>query len=378
MTFIHKIYPLTCDDTLTSVANVLDRSVNEIKKYHNEHANEDDIIETDFPLHLRSLLLPPDKNAINIEAEKIPIPTPLNVNNAVAFIPSSQKIKYGVQYLMENGDKMNTLNFECTVEWKEIDEVGNHLFEIDRTTITFINNKESDTLSTQLAAKAGSIFYPLQIVVNKNGQWLDVYNHKELKERFAHTKQEMLDYYKGDFAENYIMECESIFDNKTSLKNALKGDLFLNSFFTDIYVNYPQSLMVEKYRDFPLQAHVKAPQFKITQEVASFLDEYGRIIIEQNGVINDERSLLDFENELDYSYYASLNPDEPKAEGNFEATYCINPKTNTIESIVIYADLELKEAKSVTVMIATIEENNANKTEVVIENNLKTSVLVDA
>jgi hypothetical protein len=376
MNTLHKIHPLTSNDTIISVATKLDLSVKEIKAYHNEYADADDIIENDFPLHLRALLLPPDKNEPFIQEEKIPTPVPLTPKHSIAFTSSTQKIKYGIQYVMENGSTMNTIKYECTVQWKEKDEEGNHLFEIDRATATFINDKEPDTLSAQLAAKAGSILYPLQIIVNKNGQWLEVYNHQELKERFTHTKNEMLAYYKGAWAEKYMKACEQIFEDKTSLKKALNGDLFLASFFTDIYISYPQDLIAEKHRDFPLQPHVKAPQFKITQEVAPYLDEYNKIQIEQKGVLDEERALMDFESDLDYPYYASLNPNEPKAQGSFEATYCLNPKDNTIESVVIQTSLELDEPRSVTVMIASIEEEE-KKSEAIETEKLKTSVLVD-
>ena len=91
------------------------------------------------------------------------------------------------------------------------------------------------------------------------------------------------------------------------------------------------------------------------QTTDEYLDEHGQFIVEQNGILDDERGLADFESGAAFANHAQQYPYTEKAKGEFTSRYFLNPDNNTIKSLFIKCSIELNQPKIVQVIVALID-----------------------
>jgi phage anti-repressor protein len=358
---VHKTYTIKSGDTLISVAKKLDIDPQTIRNYHNIHCELDELIERDLPYSLKTLLLSPYDEAKSIEKD-LRHKVRFGVNKKFLFKPSTKKINYGVMYTMTTGDEVNTLKYEVSVKCVDKEPQEYHLLEIDRISKVYINDEEANAIADEIAEKVSSILYPLVVVVNKEGVWQDIYNYWDIAERWKKKKQDILEEYEGEQTQQYIATCDHSLENRANLKYTLNDDLFLNAFFSGIYVNYTEQLVFENTIEFPLLDETTKVEYAVEQKIEKYIDEYNHIIIEQNGLISDQRTKIDFENKNDFPLYGALYENLEKVTGNFRSIYFLKANNyNTIETAYIDCDIELDVPQKLSIVINEIEENLANK-----------------
>jgi hypothetical protein len=346
-----RTYTIKTGDTLQKVAQELAIPPMELRRYHNIYCEIPDLIEADFPSHLEFLLLPPDKSDITANSSTGGKTRKVGFVNGstLPFLPSGSKKNYDVLYVLEDGDEKDTIHFEASVKWIAIDPKGFHFFEIDRLSKTYINDAEPDTMMEELAVKTAEILYPLQIVVDHTGKWVDVHNYNQILERWESKKREILDYYEGEVAQIHIKHTEQSLASKATLKDSLKSDLFLRALFNGIHIDYTTNHTFENNITFPLIKDEEA-SFLVQQKVAPFLEDKKWIKMEQKGNYIDTDFDIDFE----------FDP----WEGNYNATYFLNPDSYCVEKMelecIIHYDSPIK---------ATINIEEIKPEEVVDTNN---------
>lgn len=328
-----RTYVVQKGDTLHKVAQEFAIPPKELRRYHNIYCEIPDLIEADIPSHLKVLFVPPVKSHIATNSTLETKPRKVNfVNgNSLPFFPSGSKKNYAVQYVLEVGEKKNIIHFEASVKWIAVDPKGYHFFEIDRLTKTFINNAQPDIMIEELAIKTAEILYPLQIVVDRTGKWIDVHNYHQIVERWESKKTELLDYYEGEVTQIHIAHTAQSLSSKTAFNESLRSDLFLRALFNGIHVNYTENYEFDNNITFPLVKEQEA-LFMVQQKVSPFLEDHKWVKIEQKGNYVD----TDFDTDLDFDPW----------KGSYNATYHLNPNTFCVEKMelecIIHYDNSLK------------------------------------
>jgi hypothetical protein len=354
---VHKIYTLKSGDTLVGVATKLDLNPQTIRNYHNIHCELNELIEKDFPYNLKTLLLSPYDKDENTEKD-LRHKVRFGLNKKLLFKPSTKKINYGVMFTMAAGDEESSLKYEVSVRCVDKEPQEYHLLEIDRISKVYINDEEANAIADEMAEKISSILYPLVVVVNKEGKWEDIYNYWDIAERWKKKKQDILDEYEGESTHEYLATCEHSLESRGNLKNTLNGDLFLNAFFSGIYVNYTEQLAFENTIEFPVLTDNTKVAYTVTQKIEQYLDEYSLINIEQKGTISDERCKIDFESKNTTPFYSVLYENLEKATGNFRSMYFLKANNyNTIESLQVDCDINLDVPQKVSVVISELIVN---------------------
>ena len=338
-----RTYIIKTGDTLHKVAQELAIAPMELRRYHNIYCEIPDLIEADFPSHLKLLILPPDKSdiATNGSIEKKLRKVSFAKGYALPFLPAGSQKKYDVKYIIEEGDQIDTLNFEVNVKWVAIDKNGFHLFEINRSSPIYINNTEPDTIMDELAAKTAQILYPLQVVVDSSGKWVDVYNYNEIVHRWDKLKSELLEYYEGEVTRTHVNHTDKYIQPKANLQIALNSDYFLRAFFNGIHVAYTPEYTFENNVTFPLVKEEEA-LFIVQQKVAPYLDESSCIKVEQKG------DYVDTDFDIDFGF-------DPW-EGNYRATYFLNPDSYCIEKMELECCINYDAPIKTILTIESIEE----------------------
>lgn len=346
----HRTYKIQKGDTLKSVALKLGMEDFEMRRYHNIYCPLPDLIEADFKSHLEFVILVPEKAAAEIEdkEEKKPEKVILGNDYRLPFSPERMDKSYRVKYTSKIGDEMDIIELRVNVKWIAVDVNKYHLFEINRASHININGKLPDTMMSGLAVKTAEVLYPLKIVVDEFGKWIDIYNYTEIDSRWGRIKNEILDYYEGEVVEGYIEQTEYVLENSERLLESLRSDYFLRTFFNGIHVEYTSDYGFQNDLLFPLEKETESV-FRVQHKMTPNLDDEGFIKIEQKANYIDSG----------FGFLYGYTP----LKVNYNAVYFLNSDTYTIEKVNLECNIE-NDKPIKTIIAIELFDNKKSKTTV--------------
>ena len=344
----YNIYILKTEDTLLSIAKELDKNPSEVAGFHNIFVTEDNYIGKTFPPNLKELYVP---LSVSVKAlEKVP-KVNFDYESYLTLKPKKQKLIYDVK--KEFTEKSRYYELEFRIELKFLKKHGaNFLFEINK-----LNRKKSvnlDSILYDLLAELDQVFYPMQLLISKEGSLEALYNYKDILKNWSDLKPQIQEEYEGKIIESYLEYYENTLLDKTVLQKMLFRDTFLNTYFNSLYGNYTSSFNFEKKYNFPLNSKVRNIEYFVKQSINPYFTSENKIEVEIFGTSVDRRTQLDYESNLDDAFFL-MDDSNPLVEGNFEAKYELNPETNGIENILLLCDLQLEHQKEIKVAINLVE-----------------------
>jgi hypothetical protein len=151
LTTKERTYTIKTGDTLQKVAQELAIAPMELRRYHNIYCEIPDLIEVDFPSHLKILLLPLDKSDIttNSSLETKPRKVSFVNGNTLLFLPLGSMKSYEVLYVLEKGEEKDTIHFVTSMKWIAVNLKRVHFFEINKSSNLYINNMGLDSADLQ-------------------------------------------------------------------------------------------------------------------------------------------------------------------------------------------------------------------------------------
>ncbi|MCV9929782.1 hypothetical protein OIU83_19125 [Flavobacterium sp. LS1R49] len=345
----HDKHSIKKGDTFESVAEELGIEWQTLRAYHNTHCVADaDVINAYFPSHLKFLLLKPIRLQANGELEEEPLKKVIFNNSfRIPFNRAKVKKNYVVMYTMENGEQVNTIKYKASVNWVATDKNEYSFFEIDRQSNLCINDKEADTIAEKLSEQISSILYPLVIVVDQTGKWIDIHNFKIIQERWRTRKQNILGNNEGMTINKYLDFVDSMLVEKDNLLKNLLDDWFLTVLFNGIHTDHTSDLAFTTTVDFPIIPKEVPVKFEIIQKIEEYLNSANMLVIKRKGI------LADIANDI-------ASTENPQL-GNYYAIYHLNPNNYMIENVSLVCNIMLDNPKKVT-----IEIHNLNDSKVIV------------
>lgn len=340
----HFTYKIQKGDTPTSVANKLEITLYELRLYHNFNCIEDcDVINADFPSHLQFVLLKPTKQESDCEQENSkPVKVIFDNEFKIPFDNVRGKNTYMVLQTIENDKHLQTIKYKASVECIKKDKNGYSLFEIDRVSKVYLNNAQTDTITDTLAEEVSSVLYPLLIVVNQEGEWIDIHNFDEIGERWILKRKRILEKNEGEAINKYLNAVDSILNDVENLLQNLSDDWFLKVFFNGIHTTYTSDLSFIAEADFAITPKDEALIFKVTQKIDEYLNDTNMIVIEKKGTLANTSEETTLE--------------ENNFSGNYHSIYHLNPNTYTIECASLECNISGNATKKATVKIYNLND----------------------
>lgn len=339
-----RTYQIRKGDTLQSVANELGVDARELRRYHNMRCTIPDVIEDDFKSYLKLLILAPEKSdAITLDEKK---PKKVIFGSkafTIPFYPVNINNSYVVKYSIDKGDKIKHIEYNVSVKWLRADKNGICFFEIDRLSKVLIDGKAAETKVDVLAEMTASILYPMQVVVDQSGNWIDIFNYNTIRERWEDEKIKILEFYDGKHILKYIDAVEYTLRDEESLMESLSDDWFLTVFFNGVHTCYGSDLVIEKDTHFSIMPKKAIVNTNAEQKIEEHLDEANLIVIKQKGEFTDEDLKEKF-----------LIDDE--VAGYYSAEYSLNPNHYSIEKIALECTLNLDSPKKVNIEISNLND----------------------
>lgn len=357
MNLQYKTYKIQKGDTLISVAVKLNRDEYVVKSFHNTYCDIEDLIGIDFPKHLTELIIPLFEVSQKKDTLILPKSVKLGTKGKLEFFPSSLNKKYGVLITLEKGDDSQTIKYEVNLRYVRQEE-KEKVFELNRISKIFINDQETDTIADVLAVKVAQVLYPLQILIDENGSFSGIANYEQIQQRWYAVKEAIYDEYEGEWVEKYVELNEEVLNEKESIEFSLLSDYFIRTYFNGIYSEYPDRNSKNNKIQFPVLNDVSDINYQVKSEVEAFYDESNFIVLNQDGVINEERSKEDLEAKFNFPFYANPDSSYVIAEGNYRGKYFLNPSDHSIEAAYVEASVALDVTERIKISIANLNSNS--------------------
>jgi hypothetical protein len=259
---------------------------------------------------------------------------------------------------IENGEEKNVLQYETAVKWIQKLE-GLHAFGIDRISKIYLNEEETNDIADTLAYKTSKVLYPMQILVDQEGQWKEAVKYNRYPERWETIREEILKEFEGETVEEYLLKIEKILETPELITRYISGDLFIRTLFLGYCIDYGTDFTTEKHITYPIIDNGVEPRYKIQVKADPHLDEYNLITIKMEGVLDDERSQADFINGNPFAFEQAEEKKEIVPFGNISVQAFLNPNSRVPEAIHLECSMDLKETKKVTIVIANLSETGS-------------------
>lgn len=338
----YKTIEINDYESLNTVAERLGISLSEFIGFHNVHASKEEII------------LSKEQTNINLFYvydwifDKIIDPTlkvPLGENYKLEHYPVTKTLRYGVMYILENDE---VIKFEIDLLFKK----QNNYFvcHINRTTPVFINDVEADTIADELAQLIGDTLYPLDLLIDQSGNFIQVLNFEAIQKRWMQTKENVYKDYEGHWVDSKLKDSETTIAIENDFTYYLQNDLFLKSYFSGIYDCYFKEYSFVKNIAFPIIDTTTPISYQIQYAIKELWDNNNLIKVTANGVCNDKRSFEELEGGI-----VANNQTTTPAKGTYKAHYFLTPDTHTIKSFEVAYDLELSTTIKITIIVNQIE-----------------------
>lgn len=365
----HFVYKIKKGDTLKKVAEELDVEIQYLRAFHNMRCPLEDLIEADFKSHLEFLIIESKEARIKRESHREGVNFANNYK--LPFMPQGLDSDYLATYTIKNGEQEHSLKEEINVRWLANDKNGFSLIEIDRVSQVYVDGKETDSKADELSEKTASVFYPLQVVIDPNGELAAIYNFEDIRDRWYKVELAVLKDFQGEVLEEILLKFENRLKDNEIIFEALSKDWFLKVFFNKLNIDYTEQLVTKREIAFPLSQQTGNVSFSIEQSILPNVDAYNLVNVTQNGTLSDARSKNDFENDLLFPEDNQENDTPEKATGSYTAYYFLDPKTHMPESIYLECEIKLEIPQKVTVVISNL------KSEAKLDLRSKTSFLCD-
>lgn len=353
MNLQYKIYKIQKGDTLKSVALQLNRNEYDLKSYHNTYCDIEDLIGIDFPKHLTELIVSSFESIKKEEKLDAHKRVRLGSKEKFDFFPSSLNKNYGVLIVLENDNDSQTIKYDLNLRYVKQEE-KDKVFELNRISKVYINDEEADAIADVLAVKVAQVLYPLQILIDENGSFSGIANHEQIQQRWKVVKDKIYDEYEGEWVEKYIELNEEVINDKESMEFSLLNDYFIRTYFNGIYCEYPENKSRTGGIQFPVLHEVSDINFKVKSEIEEYYDESNFIVLNQNGIIDEERAKEDLESKFNFPFYANPDSNYTIAEGTYRGKYFLNPSDHSIEAAYVEASVELDIPERIKVSIANL------------------------
>lgn len=303
----------------------------ELRWFHNRFCPLQDLIDPDIQSHVDVIYVPVpevETGYFATKRKKKPFYEKVNTLN----IPRSFEKRYGiVQKVYENGTEKLKLHYET-----ELKKTSKEHLIISRKPL-YINDKRPDMVMEQIADKVGNIFYPLQLELCENAKLKHIANFPEIQKRWNYKKQQLASYYKGELAENFLNTIDNQFEYRGKTQRGILDSWFFVLYFFPLYETFTDEKMYTFQVTLPIFPKQPKVLFEITLSINEEVSESQKFIITAKGKCVDPRTASEIENGK-----AMHNPEikREKAEGNFDFTYKMNAKDNSI--FAIWGETNLK------------------------------------
>lgn len=334
-------YKIKTGDTLKSLAIRIGLyNYKQLLHFHNKVCPEIESLKTE-KLFKGNIIYIPTTQEINL-LNKITKSKPTEQTSSIKLQLKSLNASYNIEIIKEsiNVDTKKKNVIAYTIDLKHLESTKkDNILIIDKNKF-LINKKQPETKMQRLALQCSKSYYPMHLIVNKDGEIVGIENTPEIKERWLKNKANIENLFSGHYAEKYIDNVNYKILNTNLLEEAIRNDLILNTLLLPYKRENRITETTFNSTFFKYKIH-----FKIIQNT-EIDNEKQDLVITQEGAIDDRRSykeLLAPESYFNNPFFMKL----AKIEGALNNTFIIDLERGISKKIkasykVVYTPIKSK------------------------------------
>ena len=262
---------------------------------------------------------------------------------------------YGCSVFFDDGQSKNEIRYKLDISFTGNVENEIRTYRIERDSNIYVNDQKPDGFIDKLAFEVSECLYPIDVKTSKKGKLIKILNFEEIVLRWGKRKELINEKYKSELTIKYIEATEKSLKSEDVFLEKISKDWFLKLYFDSLYKFYSEDLYVNESVCYPIVGNIKPIGYQVKSKI-QLQEDTNDIRLEIKGNINDDRSALDIEQKLDYSYYKTLDESEKGLKGECNLIYLFKGNTGIIEAIEAEFNTEFSKPKKILVKLFLLKE----------------------
>lgn len=237
----HKVRP---DDTLTSLAQRINISENDLKKFHNQNCGKMNKLWVTNLKGIEFVMIP--THFITEEEQE---------NQNLKMLPSENYFQnfhanqYSVEENFEHPGKQDS-KFNYTVNLKIQQRQNNFIADIELRNYTKNGNVPDDKISS-LSLECMKSIYPISFELSENGTIHSCFAHQKIIEKFKSKRNDIEDFYIGEISKNYLETFEQNISDESYFLKQIQSNILYQILFSNLNWFHKQSVWKDKFTVYP-------------------------------------------------------------------------------------------------------------------------------
>ena len=189
-----RIYKVKKGDTLQSIAEKLQISVNDLRHYHNMRCELWELLEQKLTSKTERIIVPSEEELVSLQGHQQAVQKELE--RPSRYLDKKFYAKdYDVKEVVITSDKEVKTDYSLSLQMEKAEKGW--------SMIVNTTYEEADTKFTELATACMQAMQPLKYHLSINGGITDIENHREIIERFTQKRTGIESYFEGELAKSY-------------------------------------------------------------------------------------------------------------------------------------------------------------------------------
>ena len=189
-----RIYKVKKGDTLQSIAEKFQISVNDLRHYHNMRCELWELLEQKLTSKTERIIVPSEEELASLQGHQQAVQKELE--RPSRYLDKKFYAKdYKVKEVVITSDKEVKTDYSLSLQMEKAEKGW--------SMIVNTTYEEADTKFTELATACMQAIQPLKYHLSINGGITDIENHREIIERFAQKRIDIENYFEGELAKSY-------------------------------------------------------------------------------------------------------------------------------------------------------------------------------
>lgn len=320
--------------SLEELAKHFELDSGELRWFHNRFCPIEDLIDPAIPAHTEIIYVPIpgiETGYYTSNHRHKPLYERLNTLQ----IPKSFERSYGItQSTHVNGLEKSKLHYQT-----EIKKTAKDRLTISRQSM-YVNHKRPEMVIEQIADIVGDMFYPLQLELYDNGKLKFIDNFPDIQKRWKEKKVSFSAYYKGQVTDQLLDNLDNQLQYRGKMQRGILDSWFFVLYFFPLYEEFNEDKIYNFQIGLPIFPRKPRVLFDITLSIDETITETQKLTITARGKCADPRTLEEIINGK-----ATHNPEVKgeKVTGNFDFTYKLNARDNSIAALWGEVNLKLNQ-----------------------------------
>lgn len=262
----------------------------------------------------------------------------LGFDNYLQIEPSKFEKKYGVliRFHDDEGKEKSLITFEIEVKAQK-SEGFLWVYRFIKKNIR-INDQEPHENLDVLGTECNLALYPMELEIGWQQNRKRIGNSEEIRANWEEKRKILKDRFELELTDWYLKTTDENINNDRLLYRAIGQDIFLSFFLAPIYRVYGMlTNSVEIEMKIPILPNTMSVSFLSELKVNQLLSKFGTITLEQEGILNEERSAYDLVTLKDIPVTQS----HELKNGHLKTRYQLDKESKTIHSVIADCSIEL-------------------------------------